>query len=195
VENPSGGLTIGVGADQIWRWDTTAANWVKYFWRSGRGVTTPCWCKENETIETTDTVPVGENVFFFRGGSTATTITLAGGVKSFAATTSYSVNKGNFVFMGYPWPINMNIANFSNFYSAGSPSGALVLGVVADQIWRWDTASDNWVKYFYRSGRGVSTPGWCKENETTITEDIIPAGEGFFFFRGGAATVNIQFSK
>ena len=186
---------MGAGADQIWRWDTNNANWIKYFWRAGRGVTTPCWCKEGETTETADAVPAGENVFFYRGGSAKTSITLAGGVKSFTASKSYSASVTKFVFMGYPWPQELNVADFTQFYSVDAPAGGLNIGAGADQIWRWDSASANWVKYFYRSGRGVTTAGWCKEGASEITTDTIPVGEGFFFYRGGATTVTIEFSK
>jgi hypothetical protein len=195
VSAPAGGLTLGAGADQIWRWDTEKSDWKKYFWRSGRGVTTPCWCNEGDTTETVDTIPAGENVFFYRGGTAVTSLTLAGGVKSFEATKAYSASVTKFVFMGYPWPQELEVSVFSNFYSSGSPAGGLTLGAGADQIWRWDTVNANWVKYFYRSGRGVTNAGWCKEGETDIITDKIPVGEGFFFYRGGSTTVNIEFTK
>ena len=76
VGNPAGSLSLGTGADQIWLWDTSAADWVKYLYRSGRGVTTPVWGKKGETIATTDTIAAGTTFFFYRGGSAATTISL-----------------------------------------------------------------------------------------------------------------------
>ena len=77
-----------------------------------------------------------------------------------------------------------------------SPAGAGSIGTTTDQIWRWDTAGNDWVKYFYRSGRGVpaNAVGWTKAGESAITTDVIPAGEGFFFFRGGSSNVSITFT-
>ena len=194
LASPSGSASIGAGADQIWRWNTAAADWDKYFYRSGRGVTNPGWTKSGETAPTADTVSAGETVFFSRAGD-ATALTLSGAVKEFAATSSYSVAKGKFVFMGYPWPMDFTISDFTSCYPNGTtPSGSASIGAGADQIWRWNTAAADWDKYFYRSGRGVTNPGWTKSGETVPTTDVIPMGEGFFFSRAGDA-VTITFTK
>ena len=77
VGTSAGGNSLSDGADQIWRWDTDAAGWTKYFYRSVRGVVTG-WCKSGETVATTDTIPVGEGFFFRRGtGSASDTITFS----------------------------------------------------------------------------------------------------------------------
>ena len=196
MTSPAGTGAISTGADQIWRWNTAAADWDKYFYRSGRGVTNPGWTKAGEEAPTTDTVTAGETVFFSRNGSTAATLTLAGGVKQFTASASYSVAKGKFVFMGYPWPVDFAIANFSSCYaSSGTPAGTGAISTGADQIWRWNTAAADWDKYFYRSGRGVTNPGWTKAGEEAPTADVIPMGEGFFFSRNGSSAVTITFTN
>lgn len=74
VETPAGANSLLTSADQIWLWDTTAADWVKYFYRVQRG-TVYGWCKQGETAATTDTIPVGKGFFFYRGGSATATIT------------------------------------------------------------------------------------------------------------------------
>lgn len=70
----AGANSLLTSADQIWLWDTTAADWVKYFYRVQRG-TVYGWCKQGETAATTDTIPVGKGFFFYRGGSATATIT------------------------------------------------------------------------------------------------------------------------
>ena len=71
-------------------------------------------------------------------------------------------------------------------------------GDAMDQIWRWDTATGEWIQYYNRkpSGRDTSgDTGWCKKGATTVTTDTIPAGVGFFFYRAtGAATDTIKFT-
>ena len=79
------------------------------------------------------------------------------------------------------------IANFANYQ--GSPVGANAIADTADQIWRWDTTSAAWVKYFYRVQRGT-VYGWCKSGEQSATEDVIPVGEGFFFRRGTGSALD-----
>ena len=74
VADPVGGNTIGTTADQIWVWDVTTGAWVKYFYRVQRQ-TVYGWCKEGETAETADTIPVGTCFFFKRNSTAGTTIT------------------------------------------------------------------------------------------------------------------------
>ena len=182
VATPKGMPGLTPAADQIWLWDTDGNDWVKYFYRS----TNSAWCKQGETTETTDTIKPGETAFFRRGGGgVATTLTLAGGVKPFTAQPTYSnLVAGRYAFMAYPWPVGMKISDFKNYQ--GAPKGMPGLTPAADQIWLWDTAGNDWVKYFYRS----TNSAWCKQGETTETTDVIPAGEGFFFRRGGGGSTD-----
>ncbi len=188
VGSIQGSGSIG-GADQIWRWNTASAAWTKYFYYSSRGVTR--WVESTDTTkETTDTVPAGETVFFLRNGGT-TSLTLSGAVKVMEGASSVAVGKAQLAFMANPWPTPISIASFNSNYASGStPQGSGSIGG-ADQIWRWNTASSSWTKYFYYSSRGVTR--WVESTDTTTeTTDVIPAGEGFFFQRAGAAaTISI----
>ncbi len=187
VGAPKGAKSIAFGADQIWLWDSAGADWIKYFYRS----TNQAWCKSGDTAATTDTVKNGDTVFFYRGtGGADTTLTLSGGVCLFTATPTHTdLVAGQYRFMAYPWPIAMAIADFKNYQ--GAPKGAKSIAFGADQIWRWDTENNDWIKYFYRS----SNTSWCKSGEQSETTDTIPAGEGFFFYRGtGGATDTVTFT-
>lgn len=72
----TGSSSIG-GADQIWRWNTQAASWTKYFYYSSRGQTR--WVESTDTTTaTTDTIPAGEGFFFQRAaGAASATISIA----------------------------------------------------------------------------------------------------------------------
>ncbi len=182
VGAPKGAKSIGVSADQIWLWDSASADWIKYYYRSSNA----SWCKSGTSTATTDTVKNGDTVFFYRGtGGTDTTLTLSGGVSEFTANPVYSgLTAGKYYMMAYPWPVAMSIANFKSYQ--GAPKGAKSIGVSADQIWRWDTTNNDWIKYFYRS----SNTSWCASGTQAETEDTIPAGEGFFFYRGTGGSVD-----
>ena len=186
---PAGANTLAANADQIWLWDTTTANWVKYFHRIQRG-TDYGWCAEGATAATTDTVSAGKTVFFYRGGAT-TSLTLSGAVKASTGVSSATVSNGQFVFMSYPWPVAIAINGFSSYQT--SPAGANTLAANADQIWFWDASKADWVKYFHRIQRGTDY-GWCAEGETSATDATIPVGTGFFFYRGGSASATITFT-
>ncbi len=192
VANPSGGLVISTGADQIWVWDTAAADWVKYYTYKPRGVQSFTWCNAGKTTETTDTIAAGTTFFFFRGGSAATSLTLSGAVKEIVGQKQYTASQGKFVFMSYPWPTALPIAGFEA--NQTSPSGGLVISTGTDQIWRWNTEEADWDKYYVYKPRGVQSFTWCNAGKTTATTDTIPAGEGFFFYRGGSAIETITLS-
>lgn len=64
---PRGATSALVTADQIWRWNTTAGDWDKYFYHSTKKV----WCKAKTTVETTDVLDAGEGFFFRRGNGGA----------------------------------------------------------------------------------------------------------------------------
>ena len=192
VGTPAGAASILDTADQIWRWDTEEATWTKYFYRRQR-MTIYGWCKAGEETATTDTIPAGETFFFRRGsGSAETTLTLAGGVKEFKGSSTYSATGDQLVFMANPWPVETVIKDFASYQT--DPVGAAAILDIADQIWRWDTTEAAWIKYYYRKVRGVAH-GWCKSGAETETADTIPAGEGFFFRRAtGAKEDTITFT-
>ena len=83
--------------------------------------------------------------------------------------------------MANPWPTAIALKGFEA--NQTSPAGQAAINDGADQIWRWDTVNAEWIKYFFRKQR-TTVYGWCKSGEETATEDVIPAGEGFFFRRG-----------
>lgn len=184
VGNPVGSGAYG-GADQIWVWNTADAAWTKYFYYSGRGVTQ--WRKVGETTETTDTIRTGITFFFCRSSSATgtTTLTLSGKVKELEGDSSFTVTANQLAVASNPWPIALNVKDFSNYYTSGAPVGSGAYGG-ADQIWVWNTEAASWTKYFYYSGRGVTQ--WRAVGGAVQTEDTIPAGIGFFFQRSSSAT-------
>ena len=68
----------------------------------------------------------------------------------------------------------------------GTPIGGGSLGGGTDQIWRWNTETASWTKYFWYSSRGTTL--WAKQGTKVETTDTIPAGETFFFLRSAGAT-------
>ena len=187
---------VGGVCDQIWLWDSATGDWVKYFYQGGRGSKNTGWTKAGQTdlIDETETVKAGQTVFFYRQGADAM-LTLAGGVKPFTGTVSSECAQGKYTFLGYPWPMAFSVSDFTKFYANGAtPLAASGVGGVCDQIWLWDSAAGDWVKYFYQGGRGSKNTGWTKAGETELTADTIPVGTGFFFYRQGA-TCTISFAK
>ena len=195
VTTPASGANMGA-SDQIWIWDTASSSWTKYYSRKARGMTTALWVKEGTETETTDTVAAGTTFFFTRpGGSAATTLTVSGSVKELTGSSSFTVSAGQLAFASNPWPVSIKVSDITKYYAAGAMASGANIGV-SDQIWRWNTATSTWTKYYSRKARGMTSALWVKDGEETETTDEINAGEGFFFSRpGGTAAVTVTFTK
>ena len=196
----SGG-SYGV-ADEIWRWDTTANNWAKYFYEKKGRPAVYAWKKYNyvedkvEDLTDNDAVAPGETFLFRRMGDATISLTLSGQVKEFTAKPSYSIPKAGNVFMTYPWPVEIKLSNLQSLVTAetyaafsGGSYG------VADELWRWDTIANNWAKYFYEKKGRPAVYAWKKYNyaedkvEDLTDADKLAPGEGFLFRRMGDATL------
>lgn len=197
LDAPVGSTSASASADQIWQY-TPDNGWKKYYFYK-RGTTTK-WCEAGSTTEIDDSVTfnVGTAFFFVRASgssSSTTTVTLAGGVKSLSDTPAYSVGIGETVMMCYPWPMGLKVKDFNNYNEAGGV-GSTSASASADQIWRYDP-TDGWTKYYFYK-RGTTTK-WCLAGSTTEIGDdeVIPAGEGFFFVRASgsaSAATEIKFT-
>ena len=190
--------------DQIWRWDTTENGWAKYGYQKPRNGTA-AWRKYDTDLKTfsdltsVDVVLPGETFLYFRGGTAAATLTLAGAVKEVTASPSYTIAKGNYQFVAYPWPVGFKLSELDGIATWSSISGVAAWGGGMDQIWRWDTTENGWVKYGYQKPRN-GTAAWRKYDTDLKTfseltnDDAIGSDEGFLYFRGGTATLTLTFN-
>ena len=195
----------GDGMDQIWRWDTTVNKWAKYGYQKPARTGTAAWRKYDATTSTfteltdADVVLPGETFLYFRGGNATATLTLAGQVKEFTATASYTIAKANYQFVAYPWPVEFKLSQISSIADFSSLTSAPAWGDGMDQIWRWDTTVNKWAKYGYQKPARTGTAAWRKYDAATGTfveltdGDKILADEGFLYFRGGNATLTLTF--
>ena len=80
VADPVRSTGFGDSADQIWLWDATAMNWVRYYYKhTGRGSSKKVVGWVNETVdgteETPDEIGVSRGFFFRRASSAGGTLT------------------------------------------------------------------------------------------------------------------------
>ena len=190
------GGSYGV-ADEIWRWDTTVQKWAKYFYEKKGRPAVYAWKKYNyaedkvEDITEADVVNPGETFIFTRMGEEIT-LTLSGQVKEFSAAPSYSIPKGGSLYMAYPWPVEIKIADLQSLVKAETYSAFFGGSYgVADELWRWDTTVQKWAKYFYEKKGRPAVYAWKKYNyaedkvEALTDSDKLAPGEGFIFTRMG----------
>lgn len=192
VDVPKGASKFGDTADQIWLYNTTTMDWVKYYYKSGRsGAVGWVNAAVDGNTETTDTMKNGDGFFFRRSGAAVGNITISGALKATDADPiSLTANRLHFVCN--PWPVSFKI----NSIGIDVPKGASKFGDTADQVWLYDTTTMDWVKYYYKSGRSGAV-GWVNAavDGATPTEDSIGVGQGFFLRRSGAAAGNLIWVK
>ena len=207
---------FGASMDQIWIWSTNINTWVKYGYYKPSGGTA-AWKRYNANGATTaekwidltaaDVCQPGDSFLFYNGNSKPTTshpdgedgygkktITLAGGVRKFEVSTTYTVQYHEQQFMAYPWPVAMKVADIEKYNSYNKSSAAF--GASMDQLWRWDVVANTWVKYGYYKPSG-GTAAWTRYNANGATtaekwialdneKDVVPAGQGFLFYNGNS---------
>ena len=69
-----------------------------------------------------------------------------------------------------------------------SPGQSASSSTGADQIWRWNTATASWTKYYLCNNRGDIYWAYDGGRNKVLDTDTIPAGETFFFLRGSGAS-------
>ena len=213
IDNLFPGTTFKAGAgwvasDQIWAWDATANNWAKYAYyenkRSNPQVPAG-WYKYNfltdlsfVALTDADVVQPGQTFLYIRNQSGSITLQMAGQIKAMTdATQSVSITRPNKVFMAYPWPVELKIAEIST-KATHSNLKAGAGWVASDQIWAWDATANNWAKYAYYENKRAQPAvpaGWYKYNFLTdnsfvaVTDaDKVSAGEGFLYIRNQSGT-------
>ena len=184
ITNPRAAANISVLSDQIHVW--TGAAWKKYFNKTGVGYV---WADaEDKTVPTTDTVSVGDGVFFRRGNAANGELTIAGGLYE-GDTVTYNLPKAAFTFIANPWPMQMDVAELGALIT--TPKAAANISVLSDQIHVWTGSA--WKKYFNKSNVGYV---WADaEDKTAPTTDTIPAGACVFIRKGNAAAGTVTFTK
>ena len=121
---------------------------------------------------------------------------LAFGIES-ANTVGYhtvpSISGGQYVALGVQFEsCSGGAIAVKDLVTVGSPTATTAMGG-SDQIWRWNTATAAWTKYFCYKPRGGTARWVVSTNTDAETTDTIPAGEGFFFQRAaGAASATIS---
>lgn len=202
VDTPVSSTGFGDSADQIWMWNATTMNWVRYYYKhTGRGSSKKTVGWVNETIdgteETTDTMKNGDAFFFRRASSADGNVTISGAIKATNADpVALTANRLHFVCN--PWPVSIKIASLGQMVA--DPVSSTGFGDSADQIWLWDATAMNWVRYYYKHiGRGSSKKvvGWVNEtvDGTEETPDEIGVSRGFFFRRASSAGGTLTWVK
>ena len=195
IAAPSSSASCDGNADQIWVY--TGATWIKYFYyKASRSLS--YWCQDGDATHTELTddkvLKAGQTFFFVRANTTATTITLAGGVVPLTEIKAYPVAKMATTAMAWPWPDAMKINKFHTY--VGAPSSSANCDGNADQVWVYTGAT--WIKYYYyKASRSLSY--WCVDGDAEhkeLTDDkVIPCGSGFFFVRANTTATTVSFKR
>ena len=192
VQNKDG-LIAGTNtgdSDQIQVWDGSA--FTTYFYKAkkttmpGKFTQGPAWVKNGATTTvTTDTIKRGSGVWFARPTDKAAgEITVSGAVNATAKT--HDIGAGfNMISSAFPVEMKLN-GGLIDWVESGAVAGTNTGD--SDQIQVWDGSA--FTTYFYKAkkttmpGKFTQGPAWVKNGATTtVSEDTIPAGKGFWYAR------------
>ena len=102
----------------------------------------------------------------------------------------YSLTARGYHFVGYPWPVEFPVNDFSTcispIYGRTTTQG---MNAAADQIHVWTGLA--WEKYYYNT----TVSGFVKEGESEITNKKLAAGEGVFLLRSSRGAGTLTFTK
>ena len=177
-------------SDQIQVWD--GSTFTTYFYKAkkttmpGKFTQGPAWVKNGATTTiTTDTIKRGSGVWFARPtDKTAGEITVSGAVN--AASKTHDIGAGfNMISSAFPVAMKLN-GGLIDWVESGAIAGTNTGD--SDQIQVWDGST--FTTYFYKAkkttmpGKFTQGPAWVKNGATTtVSEDTIPAGKGFWYAR------------
>ena len=151
-------------ADGIRKWRPATSDFQNYYLHGTTG-----WRKAGETTQTTDTILLGEMVFFSKLTASASLVEL-GEVPRYNVKVSVPV--GVYTAMCNPFPGEISIASITNYLNQDTGGSFNT----ADGIRKWRPATSDFQNYYLHG-----TTGWRKAGETTQTTDVMAPGEGFFF--------------
>ena len=172
--NPRTGNAIGNNVDQIHVW--TGSAWKKYYHRTGVGYVADG--AEDLTVPTSDTVSVGDGVFFRKGNFNKDGVATICGAVFMGDSVTYALTRNAFTFVSYPWPIEFSISDFAELIT--NPRTGNAIGNNVDQIHVWTGSA--WKKYYNRTGVGYVEDGAA--DLTVPTSDKINPGVCVFVRKG-----------
>ena len=172
--NPRTGNAMNNNVDQIHVWTGNA--WRKYYNKTGVGYVLNGAADTSKA--TSDTVSVGDCVFFRKGNhKDGGEAKICGAIYS-GDTVEYSLPKNAFTFVAYPWPVDFSIAKFAEIIS--NPRAGAAMNNNVDQIHVW--TGNAWRKYYNKNGVGYVENGAADTSKAT--EDSIEPGVGVFIRKG-----------
>ena len=179
VENATANRDMTI-ADRIDTWDATEQKYVSYYRMTNRQGTSKWWGKDGDTTTPTEDAfeDYGLGAFYYSQSETDITLTVSGQVKS--DTTEIEIGPG-FNLICNPYPAPLSLTDDLIDWSSATANRDMT---IADRIDTWDATEQKYVSYYRMTNRQGTSVWWGKDGDTTTpTEDSIPAGQAFFYYR------------
>ena len=151
-------------ADQLLVWDSNTSKYKVYLY------TEAGWTKDG--VLTDDCIKPTECAFIMAGHELS--VTCSGKVVS-EEVTQIPVAQGIY-YLANPYVTDIPVADIKGDLSSNF--------LMADQLLRWDNQAGRYITYIYTS------EGWKKEQEPSVTTDVLPAGEGFILMKATEGGIN-----
>jgi hypothetical protein len=165
------GAKNSAGADRIYIWDASTQEYKKYFLKSTLGNQ---WVSYDDTLNPTTNafLDVSDGFWIDASSSSSQEVILVGDVLNVDAVTNDVVNGLNMISYPFSTPKAINDLGLDTGTSAKNSAGA-------DKIFAWDMASQQYVKFFFRSTLGDQ---WVSYDQTdTPATNIIDPSQGLWY--------------
>lgn len=108
------------------------------------------------------------------------------------ATRNIALKSGENNFIANPFPSDLNLATvtWSGVAAPGKKRKS-----DADLLLVWDAINSAYTTYFYVEVSGIATGWYSGQPSTLATEIIVPAGEGFWFYRKSALATDLSIAN
>ena len=193
IDVPKPGNSFAATVDRMQIWSSAQKKFINYHLQGTTGNIIG-WIRSDATDKTkptTDTVCVGDGVYFLRPGSANAKLTISGEVALDKPYVEVPVTKNTTKCMTYPFPIDIKIDDLRKYIDVEKKGNGFAATV--DRIQKWNSTQKKYVNYYDQTG-----VGWVasdQEDKTVPTEDKILAGESFMFLRPGSANATFKFTK
>jgi len=159
------------GADRIFVWDSVAQEYKKYFLKSTIGNKWVSYTDPN--VATTDAYLNVENGFWIDASSVTTQeMVLVGDVINDSVVTNSLVAGLNMISYPFSTPMNINEIGLITGTAAKNEFGA-------DRIFAWDSVSQQYVKFFFKSTIGNKWVTYTDPN--SVASNIIDPAGGMWY--------------
>jgi len=186
-------------ADKVQVWDATSAEYSTYYlYKKAKGTSEAnyWWVDETATVAEKK-FKNGDAFWFYKRGTTDVTATTSGEVVLDSVKTVAIKSGWNMIGSYFPAGWKLNDDYYTPTYWQNSGATYAGTSADADKIQVWNATTKEYSTYYlYKKAKGTSDANytWVDETATTVTTDVLSAGQGAWYYHRGTG-FNLEIKK